>query len=341
MKFQILFEVGDIHDATVHYVNIIERSLLKFESTVEIISSIKQIDRKTNIIVVVNAKAHVRVLLKNPRQKVIVWYQGIMPEEINVLYKGFNKKLKSWFWTALEYISLRISAFSLFVSDEMRYHYERKYKINFTDKYYVMPCFNLKLDRSAFTIPDKYTTPNFVYAGTMSKWQCIELMLKLFKQIQVEIPKAKLYIFTSDRRVAENYLQKYELSNVTVDYIPYQKIGEKLKKMKYGFILRENIAMNRVSTPTKMNTYLANGIIPIYSNYIEAFRTNLLNLEYQIATNNNDDFTSIIKKIKVFEEITDLNIDIKNDFENNAFTSFYNQDFHITNLFKKLKKHLK
>ena len=65
MKYKIFFEQGDRHDATIHYVNIIKKALeIESGEDVLIVDNIKQIE-KTEIVVVVNAKAHLKLLLKN------------------------------------------------------------------------------------------------------------------------------------------------------------------------------------------------------------------------------------------------------------------------------------
>ncbi|UOE37220.1 glycosyltransferase family protein [Chryseobacterium oryzae] len=338
MKFQILFEKGDRHDATIHYVEIIRKSLSNFEAKVEIIESIKEIDSRKNIIIVVNAKSHLKVLIKNPFIKVICWYQGIMPEELFVNYHHKDKVFKIALWTIFEFISLRCNFFSIFVSNKMKTHYEKKYKVDFKNKFYIMPCFNLDVNKEAFTQPSKYSTPTFLYAGTMSDWQCIDQMLILYSEIELKIKNAKLYLFTPDQDKAKEYVNKYKIENVVIDYKPYKELSQEIKKYKYGFIIREDIEMNRVATPTKMNSYLANGIIPIFSNCINSFQENLSNLEFKIVLKNNLDSEYLLQQLNSFESNNLLENSIYDDFLANAFTTYYNDEFHIKELFYKLNE---
>ncbi|MFC7347701.1 hypothetical protein ACFQO9_13330 [Chryseobacterium zhengzhouense] len=338
MKFQILFEKGDRHDATIHYIEIIKKSLLNFGVKVEIIETVKEIDSKKNIIVVVNAKAHLKVLLKNPFIKVICWYQGIMPEEIFINYHKRDKSLKIALWTIFEFVSLKLNFFSIFVSNKMKRHYELKYRVNFNNRFYVMPCFNLDIDEKAFKYPNKFTNPTFLYAGTMSDWQCIDQMLILYSEIESRLPNSKLFLFTPDKKRAKEYIKKYRIENVLIDYKPYKELSQEIKKYKYGFIIREDIEMNRVATPTKMNTYLANGIIPIFSNCIDSFKENLSNLKFKIVLDNNVDSKFLLEKLNEFESNEELQNSIYNDFLVNAFESYYNNKFHIKELYKKLNE---
>ncbi len=338
MKFQILFEKGDRHDATIHYIEIIKNSLLNFGGKVEVIESVKEIDSRKNIIVVVNAKAHLKVLLKNPFIKVVCWYQGIMPEELFINYHKKDKSLKIALWTVFELISLKFNFFSIFVSNKMKVHYEEKYKLDFKNRFYIMPCFNLDINRRAFEEPNKFKKPTFLYAGTMSDWQCIDQMLILYMEIEHNIPDSKLFLFTPDIEIARQYVEKYQIKNVVIDYKPYKQLSEEIKKYKYGFIIREDIEMNRVATPTKMNSYLANGIIPIFSNCINSFQENLSNLKFKIVLKNNFDSKFLLEKLNEFETDKDLEKFIFEDFSTNAFQSYYNKNFHIKQLYERLNE---
>ena len=110
---------------------------------------------------------------------------------------------------------------------------------------------------------------------------------------------------------------------------------EALQHYKYGFIIRKDIEMNRVATPTKMNTYLANGVIPIYSNYIFAFKEGLKNTQYQIEISNNDE---VLEEIISFEKKNIEAFNVLENYKSTVFSHFYSEDFHINNLIEKIKK---
>ncbi|WP_312078138.1 hypothetical protein [Chryseobacterium sp.] len=338
MKFQIIFKKGDRHDATIHYVDIIRLALLELSTEVSVIESVKEIDSKKNIIVVVNAKSHLEVLLKNPFQKVICWYQGIMPEELFVNHRKKDKKFKIGLWTVFEFLSLKFIYFPIFVSERMKTHFEHKYKRRFSEDFYVMPCFNSEIDKSSFDFPNKYKQPTFLYAGTMSEWQCIDEILELYSNIEKEIPNAQLFLYTPDQEIAANYMKKFSISNYKIDYVPYQQLSMEIRKFKYGFIIRKDIEMNRVATPTKMNSYLANGIIPIFSNCIHSFNDNLSRLKYKILIDKENNHSYIIDKLRELENSTDIEDSIYQDFVENAFTSYYNSNFHIKKLSQQIRK---
>lgn len=342
MKFKILFEQGSRHDATIYYVDSLKEALEKISDfPVEIIESVHQIDNSNDIVVVVNVKSHLRVLLKNRKQRVMCWYQGIMPEEIKVNYKKWDKYLKIVLWTFFEYISLKNVKFSFFVSEKMKQHYEQKYRASFNDKFYIMPCINQELLEDAFNTVNKYSKPTFVYAGTMSEWQCINEILSIYEYYETHANnKSSLTIYTPEQKEAKVLLKNYKIKNVNVDYLPFTELSEQIKKYKYGFIIRKDIIMNNVSTPTKMNSYLANGIIPIYSDAINAFKENLSDMTFKIDVKSEDRIELIYKKIQQFENVEIMSADVLKDFKSNAFETFYNKDYHVKEIAKKLRSKL-
>lgn len=326
--YKILFEQGDRHDATIYYVNIIKDALsCKGVNDVVVVDNIDNIN-SDDIVVVVNAKALVRILLKNRKQKIICWFQGIMPEEINVFYKGMSKYLRILLWTIFEYIALKKNVFSIFVSERMKMHYENKYKIKIDDNYYIMPCFNQAIDRKSFFIPQKYSKPTFLYAGTLSEWQCIDEMLSLYKEIENDIPDSKLFLFTFECEKAQLLVKKFALNHVSIQYVPFDRLNEAIRQCKYGFIIRKDIEMNRVATPTKMNSYIANGIIPIYTDCIDSFKQSLSSLQYQIKMNYPLDYKSIVN----FDKKEIVAEDVYAEYKEKVFSNYYSRENHIENL---------
>lgn len=46
---------------------------------------------------------------------------------------------------------------------------------------------------------------------------------------------------------------------------------QEMKKAKFVFCIREDIAGNHVATPTKLSSYVCNGVFPVYSSCMKAF----------------------------------------------------------------------
>lgn len=97
----------------------------------------------------------------------------------------------------------------------------------------------------------------------MAAWQCVPKMLDIYKYIKKNIPSATLTIFTSQQKVAKELVLKKEV-DVKIEYCAPEMMNAKLSEFKYGFLIRDNIKVNQIATPTKINTYMAAGIIPIF-----------------------------------------------------------------------------
>lgn len=324
MRFKVYLRKRDINDATDFYVKILEDALKKSGYDVERVCNVKNIEKKDKVLTI-SSKAFFDVWIHNPKQYIINWFQGVAPEESLMLFDGKPQGyLRKLILSFLEPFALKKSKANFFVSKSMLTHYERKYKYK-KDNYFLMPCFNQLFDENNF-FDARYNSPNFLYAGSMAKWQCVDETLMLFKKIQEHYPLAKLTILTGEKDTAEKLLQKFNLIDVTVKHVPYQQLNSELKKYKYGFLLRKDIIVNNVATPTKMNSYLANGIIPIYSTVIHDFAANI-NSKYIIQLPVDNYEQECLNKLKSLEEPL-LASEVREDFEN-IFKKYYSKDHYI------------
>jgi hypothetical protein len=237
----------------------------------------------------------------------------------------------------LEKYALQISKLNIFVSERMKKHYIEKYNyISRND--IIIPCYNQNINKNAFN-QEKYSIPSFVYAGSVHHWQCIDEMLILFRSIKEQLSSATLTIYTKEQEVVINKLEKYSLNNsVIVKYLPYQELKHELSQFKYGFLLREEHIVNHVATPIKINTYLANGIIPIITNVIDFYNTTLNMLEYKIILSDNlKNIFSHSKKIISFDKNT-INVEKMRNEYLAFFHRYYNDDKYIDLIKNSIKK---
>ena len=104
-----------------------------------------------------------------------------------------------------------------------------------------------------------------------------------------------------------------------------------LRKHKYGFIVRDDIAVNHVATPTKMANYVGAGLIPVFSNSLKAFNQNLKS-EYLISFSNEQE---CVEKILEMEK-KNINIEqIRGDYEL-MFSKYWNEKSYIEKLLSTL-----
>lgn len=286
-----------INEATAYYIHLIEKSVIRSGSTCIRVTSVADIKDGDHVITI--RAGDLRFLYMRRRNlKLANWFQGIGPEEYALLHPASVKShLIQVFLNLQERLALSKSSFNLMVSNEMLRHFSKKYntKINILTE--IMPCYNKAINISAFNFEKKYTMPQFVYAGGLFAWQAIDRTLRIYKMIENELPDASLTILTREIDVAETLLQRYEIERGIVKFVELENLEQELKQYKYGFLIREDVIVNQVSTPTKMNTYLSCGIMPIYTDVVVSFEENIDIFPYCVKVGSYDSDTLIAHKI--------------------------------------------
>ena len=316
------------NDATGFYIKILEDAIIAAGKEVTYISNTSSIT-KEDVVVTVGNKMFYDACKKHPRSQ-INWFQGVAPEEVKFSKRSRLGKLFYYEGQCFfERFAVKHTSLGVMVSETMHQHYMDKY--GFDAEYFIMPCFNTPLNIEAFK--DKYSNPSFVYAGNLAGWQCFEGTVRLFSLIKKEVPAATFTVYTQDKDEASAILDKYGVEK-DIRYIPYKELSKEIQNYKYGFLIREDDIVNNVATPTKMNTYLANGIIPIYSTVIGAFKENLANLHYAVPVENVD---SCIQKVISIENEIVKSENVLNDFKH-IFENYYSRDYYIKELADIIKR---
>lgn len=294
--YKFFLETVNLNEATSYYINIIKNALEEKGEDVIYVFSLKEISPSDKV-VVVSLKMFFYVWLKNRHQYIVNWYQGVAPEEAlcDSEHSYIFRIIRKYLLRFIEAISLKYSAKNLFVSQSMRTHYQKKYGYK-SDNYFIMPCFNQQLKEDYF-VRERYQMPSFVYAGSLSKWQCVDRMFLLYKKIKALYPKAQFTILTKEQEKARFLCNKYDVKAV-VKFVPVEALEQELRNFKYGFIVRDDIVVNNVATPTKMNSYMAAGVIPVYSNVIDDFKKVFANIKYVIPFSTDEQCLEEIGKIE-------------------------------------------
>ena len=315
-----------MNEATIYYVDILEQGFEQAGYTVVRVKDLKEL-KSFNKIFVMSAKWCFIVKLLHPNAKIVTWFQGLGAEEA-LMTK--NNQIRKRLWNCVEYYTMKFSWLNIYVSERMHKYYRDTYGIS--DKFfYIMPCFNKQLNSNAFNIAGKYENPTFVYAGGLDKWQCIEETLELYSLIEKELSNARLTILTKDKDKAELLIRKYHIKNYNIDFVKLDDLDNELQKYKYGFLIREDHIVNNVSTPTKMNSYLANGIIPIYTDVIDDFNDNFLKLNSFIKLKHQDSVENWMRDILIYEKTPDFLIDMSKEVEF-VFSQYYSKKYYIKKL---------
>ena len=313
-----------MNEATVYYVDILKQGFIKAGYRVEETENLSDL-KNFNRIFVMSAKWCFIVKLFNPKAKIVTWFQGLGAEEALMTR---NSLVRKRLWNCVEFFALKFSWINIYVSERMHNYYQDTYRVK--DKnFFIMPCFNKKLNEDAFNLVDKYDKPSFVYAGGLDKWQCIEETLDIFCQIEKSIPAASLTLLTKDKIKAEELIKRYNIKNYKISFVGLNELDAELMKYKYGFLIRQDHIVNNVSTPTKMNSYLANGVIPIYTNAIDDFNWKLSGLKFCIQLNCDDSIKQWSQEIITYERFSSIDsIDFKREMEF-IFEKYYSRNFYI------------
>ena len=95
---------------------------------------------------------------------------------------------------------------------------------------------------------------DFIYAGGIHKWQCLDKVI----QVLGMYPNKTSKVFLSDL----NYNYKFP-DYTDVSSIPPSEVSKYLLGSKFGFVIRENHILNKVSCPTKLIEYMLYGVVPV------------------------------------------------------------------------------
>lgn len=196
---------------------------------------------------------------------------GAAPEEYEYSYGKRNDSLES-----LEERSVRQSDFIICQSDEMKRHLIKKHNLNEKD----ITVFRCGVDTDLFN----FSTSNrdrvrkqlglvedeilFVYSGGMHKWQRVADTLKFYSRFHERFPKSKLMVLTKDTEGLGQIIKESNLSgikkNLIVRSLSYSDVPAYLCAADASFLLRDDVVMNQVASPTKLAEYMACGL-PVLS----------------------------------------------------------------------------
>lgn len=215
------------------------------------------------------------VLLLNyffKKKKVALDLHGVIPEELN--YQGQFKLSKLFGW--IEYFAFKRVNYFIYVTDAMQNHFSSKYASQLKKNKYTHVTYGIitsvnniaidekKIEEAKKTVNLHEGETLFIYSGGLQKWQRIDLMLESVKQLLVQNNKYKIALFTGQVDELKQILCKYELENkVYVGSVMPSELVYYYSIAHYGFVLRDDHILNRVSNPTKLSEYLAFGIKPI------------------------------------------------------------------------------
>lgn len=322
----------DLNEATTYYVDLVSKCLKMKGYSLETVFSIKDI-KNPDLIFTITCMCFAKVFFRFPFVKTLSWVQGVLFEEVTMnrfpLWKRYAILLTEWMF-------VRFSDMLMFVSEKMRDYYQQKFGYN-KKNYIIVPCYNCHLRKDVNI--RKFETPTFVYAGGLSKWQCIDTMLQTYSIVERKLPKAKLYLYCKRNAYLDELIKKYGIKNFSIDFVTVEELNEKLLQYKYGFILREDSWVNAVSTPTKMNSYLAGYVIPIFSKAVDSFTQHINLGDFTILAETPLNANEIADKIVEFEKVSHDYQQFKG-IVTDLFDQYYNDEKYLKQISALIDSHV-
>lgn len=190
--------------------------------------------------------------------KIITDIHGVTPEE-EMLY---GKPGVAQFYEEVERVVLAESRHAVVVTNAMADHYRRKYPASGCE-FTVLPIFETIYPRAdqRLTAQTQAKRPKVIYSGGAQRWQNVDLMLDLAK---AQIETCDFTFLSHESAEFEERAETRGIRNrITFRSVKKEKLANFYLDADFGFVLRDDIAVNRVSCPTKLSEYLWFGVIPV------------------------------------------------------------------------------
>ena len=197
------------------------------------------------------------LLIKN---NYIIDLHGIVPEE----NKLANNNIKYHLYNLCEHMIFRKISVAICVTNAMVMHYKVKFNSS-TVKYAVFSILPDTISKIKNIESLQNNEINVIYSGNTQKWQNIDLMIQCIK---ANLYNNINYIILTNELNKMNEQIEIQIPNskskrIKVLSVSPDELYKYYEKAHYGFILRNDIAVNRVACPTKLIEYMSYGIIPI------------------------------------------------------------------------------
>lgn len=264
-------------------------------------------------------------------RKIVYWVQGLDGEESYLKHHSLLRKKVLDFLT---WFALKNARVIFYVSEEMQKYLERKFRIQTKEKAFIMPCFNVTIENNQFFHNKEYKKNIFSYVGSLSEWQCFPQTVDFYKKIEMQYEDAEFRVFTFSKEEAESICKEKGIKHYFVTSVAPEEMTKALKDVKFGFVLRDNIAVNNVATPTKLSSYMSAGVIPIFSDCIRDFNEKTRNLEYVVPVAAKRTIPE--KLLKLCTEPIDINA-LEEQYKA-FFDTYYNPEYYIAKYSERIKK---
>jgi len=196
-------------------------------------------------------------------RKIISDLHGVVPEEES--FRG-NRMLGAVF-NLVERQMVNHSCLAVVVTDQMARHFLDKYAAELhPDRLLTLPNFEFLQTERIIQNRRDGDGLRLIYAGGVEKWQNIDLMLDNIRRLFQARPNVQVDIYVPEPAVQSVQIRAKSLdlnSKVRIGHLPPHPLFREYQKVDAGFVLRDDILLNRVAMPTKLIEYMRWGVVPI------------------------------------------------------------------------------
>lgn len=303
------------------YLDVIKEALTRLEYKCTYIKDFGSVS-KQDLIVFPMGKDAFKYYFKGYRN-LILWQQGATGAES---YMRHGSKIRSSVLNYMDCFAMKKAKMVFYVSRYMQEYYERLAHTSFNHKAYIMPCFNEVFDKEIFERKD-YSKKIFTYVGSLDLWQCFKETAGIYAEIEKRVPETFFKVLTFHTEKAEEIIKEENIKNYSVACVPKDQVKSELENATYGFIIRHDIEVNRVATPTKISSYLSAGVLPIYSTCLKDFSAQAKGKTFAYAFDPGEDIAGLIHFIN-----SGLDKEIVQQEIEELFSTYYSVETHIANV---------
>lgn len=268
-KYDVTVVIPDLTDINCFKNKI---KILKYSNN----SQLKKIIKKSDVVYLRSVKnfIHLFAFCKINSLKILYDFRGL------VSYESFYNKRNYINFIILLFAEFFAYSFSnkvQCVSENMKKELEKKFILK--KNIDVIPCL---AHQSYLRTENCKRKIRFIYVGGTSKWQMLDLILDIFLQIQKQFVCEFTFV-TNNPSAFEDRIKSIGLLNFKILSGDNNFVQSILRNQDFGFLMRENLLFNRISSPIKFLEYSSNGVVPIitqfvgdYSNDVEKYKLGIV-----------------------------------------------------------------
>lgn len=182
---------------------------------------------------------------------------GAYPEELRMYGRNEQAALDE----KQEQLAMEHGQCLVCVTQSMVEHLKKKYG-KIPPEVILLPIFDEeRLQKCRILRKKQSEKPVVVYAGGMQKWQNVKLMQNAVRKTK---EKYSFRFYTPDSKAFwQSWGYRKHPADMEVCSKTPDEVLDAYAPCDYGFLLREDMIINRVACPTKLVEYMAAGIVPI------------------------------------------------------------------------------